>query len=642
VRTVNAGYRRQTSQVLVREVRVPTRANLDYAAYHANFMNQDPAPEHVPARSAKKPDTSHPFGGALAVDTLTGSLAATPLSEDERRHPLALAPLVELLGSKHVPGADRLEDVAARVRAEDWGEGGGPQLVRQTAVAAYLHGDELWLEVEFAPWVRDFSGLPDEDGDGFPQVYGRVPPAELGADAGELVRYIRTEYAGRVLTPAEVKAWSHQLASYWYPSYNTDLVAPGDVWPDAETEPAIRAELGGATFSHPAVVMRGKPQGTPAYNVFLIKSDAGGAGDSGSGKPGNAAKDDGKTTSGPRLPRTKPSPDPAPVLKTVRAELASHGGSFTQWASELSPLHAIIRRSLAAAPAAQKALAGEGGFLFYRQSMAYGVGGDLGKQKGDRNPVPAIVAFKKLLAEQGVDLLFVPVPTKAEVLPEKLVGAGAGAAFGGKVVNPFQRKLLMELAEKGVETVDLLPLFLRESESVRATLYQQQDTHWTNRGLELAARAVAERVRRYPWYPPLAAARTKYHTKEAPFTRHGDLVSRLPEGERSRFKPEALVGDQVVSPDGTLYEDDPASPVVLLGDSFTGVLQLMDCEHAGVSAHLAKELGTPVDLVMSYGGGPNVRSKLLRRGKAALKEKRLVVWMMTSRDLYDFWEGWQK
>jgi len=67
----------------------------------------------------------------------------------------------------------------------------------------------------------------------------------------------------------------------------------------------------------------------------------------------------------------------------------------------------------------------------------------------------------------------------------------------------------------------------------------------------------------------------------------------------------------------------------------------MDCEHAGVSAHLARELGYSVDLVMSYGGGPNVRQKLLRRGEDALGSKKLVVWMMTARDLHDFWEGWQ-
>jgi alginate O-acetyltransferase complex protein AlgJ len=36
-----------------------------------------------------------------------------------------------------------------------------------------------------------------------------------------------------------------------------------------------------------------------------------------------------------------------------------------------------------------------------------------------------------------------------------------------------------------------------------------------------------------------------------------------------------------------------------------------------------------------------VRNKLLRRGKDALESKRLVIWVMTARDLYDYWEDWE-
>ncbi|HEX7506161.1 MAG TPA: hypothetical protein VF550_05275, partial [Polyangia bacterium] len=143
------------------------------------------------------------------------------------------------------------------------------------------------------------------------------------------------------------------------------------------------------------------------------------------------------------------------------------------------------------------------------------------------------------------------------------------------------------------------------------------------------------------WYKGIAAHRRAFTTKDEPFTRHGDLHARLPEAERAKFAPETQLGHQVVNADGTLYDDDPDSPIVVMGDSFTGVYELMDCEHAGVSAHLAKEIGYPVDLVMSYGGGPNVREKLLRRGVDKLKTKKLVIWMMTARDLYDHAEGWQ-
>lgn len=648
--TVNAGYRRDTSQVLVRKVTRPSRASLDYAAYHANFMNADPPPEGAAAAAAGTPDASHPFGGKLAMDSLTGSIASTPLTADERGHAMAVPPLVELMVSKHVAGADRLEDAVAAVRAETWGLPGGPQIVRQTAALLYLHDPgagrpvELWIQIELAPWFHGFSGMPDDDGDGFPNIYGRIDGAALG-DPAALAAFLRTEYEGHVLTPAEVKSWAHQLASYWYPSYNTDLVAAAAEWPASDTEPSVRQELGSLKVASPTVVMRGKPQGKAVYNVFIV--DSGGAAAGAAPAGGGAAA----TPVALQLSKTTPSPAPDEVVKAVKAELAAHGGTWTAWEGEVAPLHAALKARLAGMPAGAKAFPGSDGFLFFRQSVAYATGGDLGKQKHDRNPLPAIGAFRKLLARHGVDLLFVPVPTKVEIYPDKAASASNGAAgfdrFAGQVVNPFERKFLLDLAAEGVESVDLMPALLAErahaagKHQAGEPIYQAQDTHWTSRGLELAAKLVAERIRRYPWYHQVAAHRRSFRTQDASFTRHGDLHTRLPEADKARYQPETLVGHQVIASDGTPYDDDPDSPVVVLGDSFTGVYELMDCEHAGVSAHIAREIGYPVDLVMSYGGGPNVRQKLLRRGEAALGTKKLVVWMMTARDLYDFGEGWQ-
>ena len=644
VSTANASYQRATSQVLVRRVKRPTRANLDYAAYHANFMNTDPPPEAASMGSAGgAPRVARPFAGALEPASLTGSVARTTLTPDERARPLALAPLVELLASKHVVGADRLDDLAARIRAESWGLAGGPQIVRQLPADLYLHDPgggrpvELWIRVELAPWFTGFSGRPDEDGDGVPEIYGRVPAPEIG-DATAIVAFIRDEYEAKPLTPAEVRGWAHQLASYWYPSYNTDLVPATGDWPAADTESEVARELGGERFPSPTVVMRGKPLGKAVYNVFIV--------DFGAAAPTAAAAPSARLA----LPPSKPSADPSGVESIVRAELAAHGGSWTAWMAELAPLHAAFKRRLTAPPREAKAVTGGDGFLFFRPSLAYAVGGDLARQRRERNPIPVIVQFGRMLAEQGVDLLFVPVPTKVEMFPDEVVAPQAkgvsGPRWAGKIVNPFERKLLLELAEQGIETVDLLPAFLavrtaRADDKGGEPLYQKQDTHWTSRGLELAAHLVADRVKRYPWYRGLSAHRRSYTTKDAQFTRHGDLHSRLPESEKAGRAPETLTGHQVLGSAGQPYDDDPDSPIVLLGDSFTGVYQLMDCEHAGVSAHLAKELGYPVDLVMSYGGGPNVRQKLLRRGAGALASKKLVIWMMTARDLHDFWEGWQ-
>ena len=227
VRTLNDAYARTRSVVLVREIDAPTRANLDYAAYHANFMITDPPPEGAGALAGAKVPAA-PFHGLVEAATLTGDVGRTPLTADERARPLAFAPLVEALSAHKVAGASELEDVGVAVRGESWGLPGGPQLVPQTASELYVHAagadatPELWVKVEFQPWFKALGALADQDGDGFPEIYGRVAPASVNRAA---LAFIAGDYSTKPLTPAEIKTWANQLSGYWYPSYNTDLVA---------------------------------------------------------------------------------------------------------------------------------------------------------------------------------------------------------------------------------------------------------------------------------------------------------------------------------------------------------------------------------------------------------------------------------
>jgi hypothetical protein len=627
VRTLNEDYSRTRSRVWVREVSKPTRAALDYAAYHANFMIADPEPETA-IPTGGNPDTSHPFAGQLDVGSLTADFAKTPLDQSEKQGPLAYAPLSEFLQAHKVAGAEALADVGAAVRAEKWGLAVPPGVAGQQLSELFVHRAgttvELWAKIEFQPWFTPFSGASDQDGDGFPEVYGRVVAKAV---TPALCDAIQQEYVEPVLSPSEVKAWANQLSSYWYPSFNTDLMPVEASWPDAETEAAIKEELQGKTFQAPTIVLRGKPLGEPTYNVFIV-----------AGLEGNL--DDASTGPALALGKTKPSPQTKPVLDAIERELSGHGGSFSKWLTELSPTHRGLKKRLKAMPTKVKALAGENGFLFYRNDLEYVAGGDLEKQRKGKNPLPVIVEFKKLLDEQGVDFLFVPVPTKLEIYPELLTPDLQPLA--GQVMNPAGRKLLESLAKQGVEVVDLLPALLeaRNTSASEPFLFQHQDTHWTDRGLQLAAQLLAARVKKYPWYTELSKHSKAFDMRETTFTRFGDLQSRLPEAQQKNYKPETLVAHQVLL-GGKPYEDDPESPLVLLGDSFTGVYQLTDAEHAGVSAHLARGVGYPVDLVMSYGGGPNVRQKLMRRGVEGLATKKLVIWMMTARDLYNYWEDWE-
>src|SRR5260370_12454379 len=96
VRTLNEGYDRTRASVLVRQVDHPTRATLDYAAYHANFMIAELPPEREVSATGTL-DTSKPFRGLVEKSTLTADVRKTPLTQAERARPLAFAPAVEFL-----------------------------------------------------------------------------------------------------------------------------------------------------------------------------------------------------------------------------------------------------------------------------------------------------------------------------------------------------------------------------------------------------------------------------------------------------------------------------------------------------------------------------------------------------------------
>ena len=637
VQTLSPDYDRTRSRVLVRRVARSTRANLDWAAYNKNVVTWDP--KDPLSTGAKGWVQAKVFGDVLVVDSIVAAIDQTGLTPAEQKQPFAFSPMVDFLSQWNYEKSSGLEDARAAVRTFSWGLPPNVQLTYQEITAAWLHrpasGDsvQLWVKIEFQPWAHLFSDFPDEDRDGFPEVYAQLKPGLLTTQALEK---LEQDYLNKTLDSSEVKAWANEFASYWYPSYNTDVVGMGasPTWPLSDTEPKVLAELKGKTFAAPAVVIRAKPHGEAIYNVFLVAGLE--------TKP--APTSSGVTRSGPAGARLL-SPEPETLIATIEDELKRLGqGSWNKWAAATKPWRTKIRSRLKARPKALKALIGKDGFLFFRNSLTYVVGGDVQQQPAGKNPFKTIVDFKEYLASMKVDFLLVPIPTKAEVFPDKLLNL-VRSDKNIPVLNPHGRKFLLELGQAGVDVVDLLPTFLEarlQTKADQEALYQAQDTHWTNRGLKLAAALLAKRIQRYPWFEGLAEKTIKYRIEQVVFKRHGDLVSRLADAEQLKYKPTSLIGHRVIGPDGKAYDDDPTSPIAILGDSFTGVFQRTDCRNAGVSAHLARELGQPVDLVMSYGGGPNVRRKLMRRGEEDLSKKRLVIWMFAARDFYDYWEDWEQ
>jgi hypothetical protein len=289
-----------------------------------------------------------------------------------------------------------------------------------------------------------------------------------------------------------------------------------------------------------------------------------------------------------------------------------------------------------------KTLIGKDGWFFYRPGVQYLTEKPV-VTKATSTPAEAagaIAAFRDQLAARGIQLLVLPVPNKESVYPEKLSRRAQGRP---SAVCPQTRELLDRLRTNGVEVVDLFAIYQAAKGQPAAgsqALYLAQDTHWSPAGLDVAAQAVAQRVLARGW---LARGQAEWFEKPAPVQRLGDVLQmlQLPRLEQ-QTAPETIACRQVVQgAPGALYRDDPASEVLVLGDSFLRIYEQDEPGAAGFIAHLARELGRPLASIVSDGGASTLVRQELYRRSALLRNKKVVIWEFVERDIRFGAEGWQ-
>jgi hypothetical protein len=212
--------------------------------------------------------------GVLERDSLCDSIGATPLTEAERAAPMAWLPLSEHLIEWDFEKAMGLAEIGAAVSAENWGDDEIPVPFQEIA-RCYLHaagaGHEMWVSVEFKPWVRFLEGVDDDDADGFPELYARLP-AEAVTE--EIVKELNGAYRAEVLTAEKLGTWFYELGNLWYPKYNTETLddARRKAWPDEKARAALGEGLSWLGGERPTVVIEGRPFGADLWNVFFIGS----------------------------------------------------------------------------------------------------------------------------------------------------------------------------------------------------------------------------------------------------------------------------------------------------------------------------------------------------------------------------------
>jgi hypothetical protein len=319
--------------------------------------------------------------------------------------------------------------------------------------------------------------------------------------------------------------------------------------------------------------------------------------------------------------------------------------------------------------AGDQALLGRAGWFFYRPAVQYlvepcpSVGHALGGTPKRSLSVAfpqndiftAIVSFRDELARRGIKLLVMPAPNKSSVYPEMLSiranGIGSTAVLGGEIggpsrgrlgsINPTTREVLAMLKQAGVEIVDLFEVYAEARRNDKGIeYYLAQDSHWSPAGMRLAAQIVARRLLDLGW---VEKGSFSYLTQPVTVRRYGDVVRmiRVPQVEQL-YVPEWIKCFRVVNAwTGDVYQDDPNSPVLVLGDSFLRIYERDEPGGSGFIAHLAHDLGFGLTSIVNDGGASTLVRQQLARKPALLKGKKVVIWEFVERDIRFGTEGWQ-
>ena len=303
----------------------------------------------------------------------------------------------------------------------------------------------------------------------------------------------------------------------------------------------------------------------------------------------------------------------------------------------------------------EKLIQGRDGWLFVKSELLYVAAGDyIGEAARSANPkappqnadpVPAIADFNAQLEQRGIVLYFVPIPVRPTIYPEGVLGSERLAALDS--VPSFDRhlrKLLSTLRDRGVRVVDLGPRFRKNREHPeRGSVFYPSSTHWTPYGASLASRALAKEITASPWYEavPKYEYRQRWTTKEY----SGGTYKTFESATGESLEPDSISMRRILlkTPSGRqrLELRNADSPVIVIGDSNT---IWWKGSQSALTHQLAFDLGFPVDVLSTKGGGANeTRLNLARHVRAEpgyLDGKRAVIWCFSARALTGTEEGW--
>jgi len=239
------------------------------------------------------------------------------------------------------------------------------------------------------------------------------------------------------------------------------------------------------------------------------------------------------------------------------------------------------------------------------------------------DPIPAISQFAAALRKADIELILLPIPVKAGVVPERF---SRGLRTDHVLHNSSWPEFLsrLEAHRVRIESID-------ETLKKNTQPFLKTDTHWTWEAMDEVAQGLAEKLQ-----AKAVLTQATFEEKTEKIVHRGDLFHMLPMLSTSRFPKEEIEIHSVRRPN----PDHGNASILLLGDSFSNIFSEASLgwgAHAGLAERLEFHLQAPVKAIIQNNDGAfATRMELIRQisqDPSYLDGVHFLIWEFTEREL---------
>jgi hypothetical protein len=300
-----------------------------------------------------------------------------------------------------------------------------------------------------------------------------------------------------------------------------------------------------------------------------------------------------------------------PSLAVIEGQLQEHGGTWAKWSERLK----TYREDLQGCFKFKWPWPAEKNYVFQGAAIEIIRRESFDDLLDGERPLDSLVHFSRRLKALGVDLIVAIIPSKLAVYPDYIHTGAEGAEGSGtwaarapadRIVSLAVIKLMYDLLRNDVEVVNLHEEFrqFRLKHGDGTPLFYVRDAHYLNRGAQLAAEKIAQRLKRYDFVQKALAG-------ENPFV--GEKGARS-DGDKADDTL-LLIKDRAGRP----YRNSADSPVFALGDSHFGY----NTSTAPFSGQIAYRIALPVSEKWREGLAASIPTEVAKDPN--LKKRRVVI-----------------